>query len=75
MLGASFLLRKMMLHLLFSTHIYCKQHHVNQVYTNNEFSNHTECTESRKTQQNAEFICIITERESVTVSEFSVLPI
>jgi len=66
-----------MLHLLFSTHIHCKKHHVNQVYTNNEFTNQTECTKSNKTQQTNVTEFIITERESVTltVSEFSVLPI
>jgi len=47
------------------------------VYTNNEFTNQTECTKSNKTQQTNVTEFIITERESVTltVSEFSVLPI
>lgn len=64
-----------MLHLLFSTQIDCKQPDVNQVYINNEFSHQTKSAESGKTQQATEFICIINEHESVTVSESSVLPI
>lgn len=52
-----------------------KQPDVNLVYINNEFSDQTKRAESSTTQQTTEFMCVINEHDTVTVSESSVLPI